>query len=147
MQDGPNKMAKYTLTARRLGLTAVVTPLVTLSNLILLPILTKNLAIADYGAWALIMVTIGLLPWLATLGLAAAMTRFLAAATDKREIREGFYSMGFIVFLTSSIVSGLLFLLVPQIAASLFNNNLTIALLLILNIFIACLTALLWLIL
>jgi O-antigen/teichoic acid export membrane protein len=129
-------MAKYTLTARRLGLTAVVTPIMTLSNLILLPILTKKLAIADYGAWALITVTIGLVPWLTTLGLGASMTRFLAATTDKREIREGFYSMGFIVFLTSSIVSGLLFLLAHQIAASLFNNNLTIALLLILNIWI-----------
>src|SRR5659263_474451 len=86
-------MEKYTLTARRLGLTAVATPLVTLSNLILLPILTKNLAIVDYGAWGLILVTVGLLPWLVTLGLPAAMTRFLAAATDKREIREAFYSM------------------------------------------------------
>ncbi|MGZ4865079.1 MAG: oligosaccharide flippase family protein [Halobacteriota archaeon] len=134
-------MEKHTLTVRRLGLTAVVAPVVTLSNLILLPILTKNLAVADYGAWALIMVTLGLLPWLATLGLGASMTRFLAAETDKREIQEGFYSMGFVVLLTSSIVSGLLFLFVQQIAASLFQNNLTIALLVILNIWIACVTA------
>ena len=133
-------MAKYTLTVRRLGLTALVTPLTTLSNIILLPILTKKLPIADYGAWALIMVTLGLLPQLVTLGLPPAMTRFLAAATDKHEIREDFYSMGFIVLLTSSIVSGLFFLFVPQIAASLFHNNLTTALLLIPNIWIACLT-------
>jgi O-antigen/teichoic acid export membrane protein len=129
-------MAKYTLTARRLGLTAVVTPIITLSNLILLPILTKTLAIADYGTWALITVTLSLVPWLATLGLGSSMTRFLAAATDKREIREGFYSMGFIVLLTSSIVSGLSLLFVQQIAAGLFNNNLAIAQLLILNIWI-----------
>ena len=134
-------MSKYTLTARRLGLTAVITPLASLSNLILLPILTKNLAIADYGAWALIMVTISLLPLLATLGLQNAMIRFLAAATDKRDIREAFYSMGFIVLLTSSIISALVFLFVPQIAASLFQNNNTIALLLIPNILIGCLTA------
>jgi O-antigen/teichoic acid export membrane protein len=133
-------MAKFTLTVRRLGLTAVVTPLTALSNIILLPILTKNLAIADYGGWALIMVTLGLLPWLATLGLPSAMTRFLAAATDKRDIREAFYSMAFIALLTSSIISGLLFLFVPQIAASLFHNDTTIALLLIPNILIACLT-------
>jgi O-antigen/teichoic acid export membrane protein len=133
-------MEEYTLTARRLGLSAVVTPLTTLSNLILLPILTKNLAIADYGAWALIMVTLGLLPWLITLGLPAAMTRFLAAATDKRDIREAFYSMGFIALFASSIISGLFFLFVPQIAASLFHNNNTIALLLVPNILIACLT-------
>ena len=77
---------------------------------------------------------------LVTLGLPPAMTRFLAAATDKREIREDFYSMGFIVLLTSSIVSALFFLFVPQIAATLFQNNLTTALLLIPNILIACLT-------
>lgn len=125
---------------RRLGLTALVTPLTTLSNIILLPILTKKLPIADYGAWALIMVTLGLLPQLVTLGLPPAMTRFLAAATDKHEIREDFYSMGFIVLLTSLIVSGLFFLFVPQIAAALFQNNLTTALLLIPNILIACVT-------
>jgi|SRR5450759_2217007 len=132
-------MEKYTLTARRLGLTAVVAPLTALSNFILLPILTKNLAIADYGTWALIMVTIGLLPWLVTLGLPAAMTRFLAAATDKDDIREAFYSMGLIVLLTSSILSGLLFLFVPQIAASVSHGNTTIAQLLIPNIVLACL--------
>lgn len=132
-------MGKYTLTVRRLGLTAVITPLISLSNLILLPILTKSLAIADYGAWALIMVTIGLMPALVNLGLQSAMIRFLAAATDKRDIRETFYSMGFIVLLTSSIISALFFLFVPQIAASLFHNDTTIALLLIPNVFIACL--------
>ncbi|MGB7902600.1 MAG: oligosaccharide flippase family protein [Halobacteriota archaeon] len=134
-------MGKYTLTVRRLGLTAVTTPLISLSNLILLPILTKNLAIADYGAWALIMATMSLLPVFATLGLPSAMIRFLAAATDKRDIRETFYSMGFMVLLTSSIISGLLFLFAPQIAASLFQNNYTIALLLIPNVLIACLAA------
>jgi O-antigen/teichoic acid export membrane protein len=69
------------------------------------------------------------------------MTRFLAAATDKRDISEAFYSMGFIVVLTSSIISALLLLFVPQIAASLFHNNTTTALLLVPNVFIACLTA------
>jgi O-antigen/teichoic acid export membrane protein len=133
-------MGKYTLTVRRLGLTALITPLASFSNLILLPILTKNLAIADYGAYALIMVTITLLPLLATLGLQNAMVRFLAAVTDKRDIQEAFYSMGFIVLLASSVISGLFFLFVPQIAASFFQNNTTIALLLIPNILIACLT-------
>jgi O-antigen/teichoic acid export membrane protein len=133
-------MAKYTLTVRRLGLTSTIAPLVNLANIILLPILTKNLPIADYGAWALILVTISLLPVLACLGLPAAMTRFLAAATDKRDIREAFYSMGFIAVLTSSIISVLLLLFVPQIAASLFQNNTTTVLLLVPNVFIACLT-------
>ncbi len=132
-------MEKYTLIARRIGLSAVVSPLVTLSSIILLPILTKTLPIADYGAWALIMVTINLLPTLVTLGLPNSLIRFGAPAKDKHAIREIFYSTGFIVLAVSSIVSGLFLLFAPQIAASLFGNNLTIALLLIPNILIACL--------
>jgi O-antigen/teichoic acid export membrane protein len=132
-------MEKHTLTVRRMGLSAVVTPLVALSNIILLPILTKNLAIADYGSWALITITISLIPTLVTLGLPNSLIRFGAAAKEKREIQDLFYSMGFIVLVASSVGSGLLFLLVPQIAASLFQNNLMIALLLIPTILIACL--------
>jgi O-antigen/teichoic acid export membrane protein len=131
-------MEKYTLTARRMGLSAVVTPLVALSNIILLPILTRNLAIADYGTWALITITISLLPVLVTLGLPNSLIRFGAAAKEKREIQEMFYSMGFIVLVSCSVACGLLFLLLPQIA-SLFQNNLTIAQLLIPIILIACL--------
>jgi O-antigen/teichoic acid export membrane protein len=137
-------MGKYTLTVRRIGLSAVINPLVTLSNIILLPILTRNLVIADYGAFALIMVTLGLLPPLVALGLHNSLVRFGAAAKDKRDIRELFYSMGFIVFVASLTVSGLFLLFVPQIAASLFQNNLTTALLLIPNILIACLIFFLW---
>ena len=133
-------MGKYTLTVRRIGLSAVITPLVTLSNIILLPILTRNLVIADYGAFALIMITLALLPPLVTLGLHNSLIRFGAAAKDKRDIRELFYSMGFIVLVVSLTLSGLFLLFVPQIAASLFQNNLTTALLLIPNILIACLT-------
>ncbi|MGA3359111.1 MAG: oligosaccharide flippase family protein, partial [Halobacteriota archaeon] len=120
-------MGKYTLTVRRIGLSAVITPLVTLSNIILLPILTRNLVIADYGAFALIMITLALLPPLVTLGLHNSLIRFGAAAKDKRDIRELFYSTGLIVFVASVAVSGLLLLFVPQIAASLFQNNLTTA--------------------
>ena len=118
----------------------MISPLVYLSNIILLPILTRNLVIADYGAFALILVTLGLLPPLAALGLQSSLVRFGAAAKDKRDIRELFYSMGFIVLVVSLTLSGLFLLFVPQIAASLFQNNLTTALLLIPNILIACLT-------
>ena len=133
-------MGRYTLTVRRIGLSAVISPLVYLSNIILLPILTRNLVIADYGAFALILVTLGLLPPLAALGLQSSLVRFGAAAKDKRDIRELFYSMGFIVLVVSLTLSGLFLLFVPQIAASLFQNNFTTALLLIPNILIACLT-------
>ena len=137
-------MGKYTLTVRRIGLSAVITPLVTLSSIILLPILTRNLPITDYGAFALILVTLSLLPPLVVLGLQNSLIRFGAAAKDKHDIRELFYSMGFIVLVASLTVSGLFLLFVPQIAASLFQNNLTTALLLIPNILIACLTLFVW---
>jgi O-antigen/teichoic acid export membrane protein len=84
------------------------------------------------------MITLSLLPALVVLGLNNSLVRFGAAAKDKRDIRELFYSMGFIVLVASLTVSGLLLLFVPQIAASLFQNNLTTALLLIPNILIAC---------
>ena len=137
-------MGKYTLTVRRIGLSAVITPLVTLSSIILLPILTRNLPITDYGAFALILVTLSLLPPLVVLGLQNSLIRFGAAAKDKHDIRELFYSMGFIVLVASLTVSGLFLLFVPQIAASLFQNNLSTALLLIPNILIACLTLFVW---
>ncbi len=133
-------MGKYTLTVRRIGLSAVISPLVYLSNIILLPILTRNLVITDYGAFALILITLGLLPPLAALGLQSSLVRFGAAAKDKRDIRELFYSMGFVVLVGSLTLSGLFLLFVPQIAASLFQNNFTTALLLIPNILLACLT-------
>ena len=132
-------MGKYTLTVRRIGLSSIVTPLVYLSNIILLPILTRSLPIADYGAFALIMVTLSLLPPLVALGLPYALVRFGAAAKERADIRELFYSMGFVVLVSSLAVCGLLLLFAAQIAASLFGDNLIIALLLIANILIACL--------
>jgi O-antigen/teichoic acid export membrane protein len=137
-------MGKYTLTVRRIGLSAVIAPLVALSNIILLPILTRNLAIVDYGAFALILITLNILPPLAALGLHNSLIRFGAAAKGKHDVRELFYSMGFIVLATSLLISGLFLLLAPQIATSLFQNNLTAALLLVPNILIACLIFFAW---
>jgi len=137
-------MGKYTLTVRRIGLSAVIAPLVALINIILLPILTRNLAIADYGAFALILITLNILPPLAALGLHNSLIRFGAAAKGKRDVQELFYSMGFIVLATSLLISGLFLLLTPQIATSLFQNNLAAALLLVPNILIACLIFFAW---
>ena len=137
-------MGKYTLTVRRIGLSAVIAPLVALSNIILLPILTRNLAIADYGAFALILITLNILPPLAALGLHNSLIRFGAAAKGRRDVQELFYSMGFIVLATSLLISGLFLLLTPQIATSLFQNNLAAALLLVPNILIACLIFFAW---
>jgi len=132
-------MQEYTLTAQRIGLAGITNILVALSSIILLAILTKTLPVAAYGTWSLVTVTINLIPALVTLGLPAAMIRFLAAAKDKPDIRETFYSIGVVVLLASAIVFGLLFLFAQQIAASLFYNNLTTALIFSLVVSTACL--------
>ena len=77
------------------------------------------------------------------LGLPYTMVRFLAGAKKREEIQEGFYSIAFIVLFTSAIASFLLFLFSKPIAATLFDNNLTITRIASLIVFIACLNGLL----
>jgi O-antigen/teichoic acid export membrane protein len=102
-------MEKYALTVQRIGLVAITNLLVALSGVILLPILTKTLPITSYGTWALILVTIGLLPVLTSLGLRQTMVRFLAASKDKHQIREVFYSLAFVVFAAALQKKNLIF--------------------------------------
>ena len=136
-------MNEYKLFTQRIGLIGVTNLFVSLSGIILLPILTKNIPVEDYGIWVQINVTIGLIPAVIMLGLPFTMVRFLASAKKREEIQEGFYSIAFIVIFTSAIASFLLFLLSRLIAASLFDNNLTIARILSLIVFIKCLNGLL----
>ena len=136
-------MNEHKLFTKRIGLIGITTLLVSLSGIILLPILTKNIPIEDYGAWTLIGVTIGLIPAVVMLGLPYTMVRFLSAAKKREEIQESFYSIAFIVLFTSAIASLLLLLFSKPIAASLFDDNLTIARILPLIVFIECLNGLL----
>jgi O-antigen/teichoic acid export membrane protein len=136
-------MNEHKLFTQRVGLIGITQLLVGLSGIILLPILTKTLPIEEYGMWALIGVTIGLIPAFVTLGLPEAMVRFMAAAKKREEIQEGFYSISFIVLFVSAITSLLLFLFSKPIAASLFDNNITIARILSLIVFTECLNGLL----
>jgi len=136
-------MNEHKLFTQRIGLIGITNLLVSLSGIILLPILTKNIPVQDYGIWVQINVTIGLIPTVIMLGLPYTMVRFLASARKREEIQEGFYSIAFIVIFTSAIASFLLFLLSRLIAASLFDNNLTIARILSLIVFIECLNGLL----
>jgi O-antigen/teichoic acid export membrane protein len=136
-------MNEHKLFTQRIGLIGITNLLLSLSGIILLPILTKNIPIEDYGIWVQISVTIGLIPAVVMLGLPYTMVRFLAAAKKREEIQEGFYSIAFIVLFTSAIASLLLFLFSKPIAATLFDNNFTIARILSLIVFIECLNGLL----
>jgi O-antigen/teichoic acid export membrane protein len=133
--DKPN----FRLLAQRAGLSGATNILVVFSSLIIIVVLTKRLSIEDFGAYSLISATMGLLPWLATLGLSYAMLRFLAGLTDKPAVQDVFYSSLAIVLITNALIAGVLFLLAREIAASLFNGNLLPALLLPVIFFLASL--------
>ncbi len=137
-------MVKHVLFARRLGLSAITSFLVSLSSLILLPILTKTISTADYGSWSLILVTTSLVPSLVSMGLQFSVIRFLPKLNEKQDIRELFYSIAFVILFTSLIASGLLLLFSRQIAASFLNGDLIVALLIAPNVFLACLNPLLF---
>lgn len=132
-------MSTHKLFAQRIGLVALVNLFANLSVIILLPILTKNMPIEEYGIWVQIGVTISLIPVITTLGLPQALVRFLAAAKKREEIQDGFYSIVFIVVGISAIVSLSIFLFSDIIAAFLFNNNVLITQILSLIVFMACL--------
>ena len=134
---------EYKLFVQRIGLVGITNILVALSSLILLPIMTKNFSVGDYGIWVQINTTISLIPNLATLGLPHSMFRFLSSEVDKKEILEGFYSIATVVLASTFIISTLLFIFSKDIATALFNGNINIAILLILIVFLVCLNTLL----
>lgn len=61
--------------------------LVTLQGLLVLPLLTKAVPVAEYGAWVQVGVTIGLTVILTVVGLDQALMRFAAAKADRAEVR------------------------------------------------------------
>lgn len=120
-------MVAYKEFVQKTGLVGITNILVSLSALILLPILTKNLDILSYGIWIQIIVTVSLIQALTTMGLHYTMLRFLAAETDKKQIQEGFYSIFFTVLFSSVIISLIFFIFATPIGSIIFNNNTLIA--------------------
>lgn len=136
-------MNEYKLFVQRIGLIGITNILVVLSSFILLPILTKNFPINDYGIWVQINTTLALLPNIIALGLPYTMVRFLSAEKDKIKIQEGFYSIFSVILVSNFIVSALMFIFSKNIANLLFDGNIGVALLLPLIVFFACLNGLL----
>lgn len=97
--------------------------LVELNSLIMLPLLTKNLPVSEYGVWIQISVTIGLVPALALFGLPYAMVRFLPSAKGRENIQEIFYSMAVIITLAGLAASVVIYSLAEPIASALFDGR------------------------
>lgn len=78
-----------------------------LSGLIILPIITKLLGAENYGVWIQILVTIGLIAPIATLGLPFALVRFLAGEKNKEKIQDDIWSV-FTLILGIAIIIALI---------------------------------------
>jgi Membrane protein involved in the export of O-antigen and teichoic acid len=116
-------LSEYKLFVQRIGLVGVTNILISLSSIILLPILTKNLTIEDYGVWGLFNTTVNFIPLFVNLGLPYTMVRFLAVKRDKGAIQEGFYSITFVLLIVGLVTSVILFLFSKSMSAVLFNGN------------------------
>lgn len=101
---------------------AVARLLVAASTLVLVPLLTKTLGAHGYGIWTQAWVTISLALGFVGFGLPYALTRFLPAKTNKREVQEEFYSVLCLVFLVTLIVSVILIISAEFIAGAFFEG-------------------------
>ncbi len=131
-------MKEYQNFAQQIGLIGITNILVGLSTFLLIPVLTKNLPIEDYGQWVQLTVTISLFPLVVMLGLPYTMVRFLAVEKSKEEMREGFYSMLFIIIISALIFSSIFWFFSDVIADFLFGGNTEIIPYLIIILFLEC---------
>ncbi len=109
-------MTAHRLFSRRLVLIGATNLITSLSAIIVLPLLTKNLSASDFGIWILVLATVTLAPLVIGLGLPGAMVRFLAVERREREVQEGFYSVFLVVLCAALAVSAAILLLAPWIA-------------------------------
>lgn len=131
-------MSEYKIFAQRIGLIGISNILIGLSSLILLPFLTKNLSIQDYGVWIQFTTTVMFIPLLINMGLPYSMNRFLPSEKDKKNIQEGLYSITFILLFISLIALILIIIFSRELAMALFNDNIYISLVLSVSILINC---------
>ncbi|MGZ4849596.1 MAG: oligosaccharide flippase family protein, partial [Halobacteriota archaeon] len=89
------------------GLIGVANALISVSGIILLPILTRSLSTGDYGAYVQVTTTVALLAFPLTLGLSLAFIRFVALARAQADMREDFYSIFLVTALFSLFASAL----------------------------------------
>lgn len=129
-------MREFELFAQRMGLVGITNFLSSISGVFLLPILTKNLSIDDYGIWAQINVTLILVSTVMLFGLPISMIRFMASLKDPSAIRNGFYSILVCVLISSISYAFLAYLFSQQLSNLLFDGNSTVLILFPLIIFL-----------
>lgn len=108
---------------QRIGLVGVTNLLLGLSEFILLPILTKNLSLADYGIWAQVIITTRLIPKITSFGLPQTILRYYPTFKNKVDFQDFFYSSLAIILLLSGIAGLLLYYFKVPVSVALFDGN------------------------
>lgn len=120
------KMSEYQLFTQRIGLVGATQLLTGLENIILLPVLTKTIPIYDYGLWAQIIITIGLIPAITTLGFNVLLVTYIPTIKRKDHICNLFYSCLCLILVASLVLTIILYIFSEQIAFTLFDNKIVI---------------------
>ena len=136
-------MSEYVRFIQRIGLVGLTNILISLSSLIFIPIITKSFTTAEYGMWAQVNTTIALVPNIANLGLPYTMVRFLSAEKDKEKIKDSFYPMISLTFISTLIICLLFLLFGNTIANALFNGSMQVLYITTAISFFACMNLML----
>lgn len=116
-------MSDFVLFAKRVGLSGITNFIVSMRALILIPILTKILGVAEYGIWSQMIVTVSFIAPLAILGIVSGMGRYLASEKDRDAIREGFYSTFYSIILINSALGLMIYIFAPNISDMIFGGT------------------------
>ena len=136
-------MNEYVRFIQRIGLVGLTNILISLSGLIFIPIITKSFTTAEYGMWAQVNTTIALVPNIANLGLPYTMVRFLSAEKDKEKIKDSFYPMITLTFISTLVICALFLIFGNQIANALFNGSMQVLYITTAISFFACMNLML----
>ena len=136
-------MNEYVRFIQRIGLVGLTNILISLSGLIFIPIITTSFTTAEYGMWAQVNTTIALVPNIANLGLPYTMVRFLSAEKDKEKIKDSFYPMITLTFISTLVICALFLIFGNQIANALFNGSMQILYITTAISFFACMNLML----
>ena len=136
-------MSEYVRFIQRIGLVGLTNILISLSSLIFIPIITKSFTTAEYGMWAQVNTTIALVPNIANLGLPYTMVRFLSAETDREKIKDSFYPMISLTFISTVIICLLFLIFGNAIANALFNGSMQVLYITTAISFFACMNLML----
>ena len=119
----------------KIGLLGLSSLLASISPLVLLPFLTNNLSIVNYGVFVQFTTTMAILPAITILGLPYTFVRYMSATKDHKAIQESFYSITFLIGIVNLGLALLLFLFAGSISKFLFDSNIAIAVILPVTIF------------